>query len=239
MFNTLENTWDPSARRSWSTFASFAFQAMALSLLLLIPLFSIQGPPRLEWLRAVIAPPPPAPPAPPAVQSHAAPTTTNLYAGHLVPPQRIPHSIAMVDETDLPAAPNLDANGVLGGTGRSGDGVIHSLGPAAEWVAPPPRPAVNKPLRLSHISEGNLIYRVQPIYPEIARMARIQGQVVLRAVISKAGTIENLTLESGHPALVASAINAVKQWRYRPYLLNNEPVEVETEITVDFVLGGS
>jgi protein TonB len=210
---------------------------MALSLLLLIPLFSIQGPPRLEWLRALVAPPPPAPPAPPVSQHHASTTASNMSGLHVLQPTIIPSTIANIHEPVAPPAPDLD--GVPGGTGRRGEGVSRSFGPAADWVAPPPRPTANKPLRLSHFSEGNLIYRVQPIYPEIARLARIQGPVVLRAVISKAGTIENLALESGHPALVPAAINAVKQWRYRPYLLNNEPVEVETEITVNFVLGGS
>ncbi len=83
------------------------------------------------------------------------------------------------------------------------------------------------------------MHKVQPAYPQIARMARIQGPVQLHAIISKDGTIENLVVESGPPMLVAAAINAVRQWRYRPYLLNHEPVEVETEITVNFVLGGS
>jgi protein TonB len=92
---------------------------------------------------------------------------------------------------------------------------------------------------VSHWAEGNLIYRVQPIYPTLARQARIQGTVELRAVISKAGTIENLVLVHGHPMLSAAAIEAVRQWRYRPYLLNDEPIEVETEITVNFLLSGN
>ena len=99
--------------------------------------------------------------------------------------------------------------------------------------------AAAKPLLVSHWAEGNIIYRVQPNYPPIARQARIQGAVELRAIISKAGTIENLVVVSGHPMLVKSAIEAVRQWRYRAYLLNNEPIEVETEITVNFVLSGS
>jgi protein TonB len=94
------------------------------------------------------------------------------------------------------------------------------------------------PLRISHWAEGNLIYRVQPIYPPLARQARVQGAVELRAIISKSGTIENLAVLRGHPTLVPAAINAVRQWRYRPYLLNGEPIEVETEITVNFVLSG-
>jgi protein TonB len=86
--------------------------------------------------------------------------------------------------------------------------------------------------------EGNLIYRVQPQYPQLARQARVQGVVVLRAVISREGKIENLQLVTGHPLLVQSAMDAVSQWRYRPYFLNNEPVEVETQVTVNFTLSG-
>jgi periplasmic protein TonB len=95
-----------------------------------------------------------------------------------------------------------------------------------------------KPLRVSTLSEANLLHRVQPIYPPIAHLAGIHGAVELRALISKTGTIENLVVVSGHPMLVRSAIEAVRQWRYRLYLLNNEPIEVETEITVNFVLSG-
>ena len=85
--------------------------------------------------------------------------------------------------------------------------------------------------------EGSLIRRVQPVYPPLARNARIQGSVVLAAVISKAGTIENLTLITGHPMLVPAALQAVRQWRYRPYILNGEAIEVDTQITVNFILG--
>jgi len=87
--------------------------------------------------------------------------------------------------------------------------------------------------------EGNLIRRIEPVYPPLARSARIQGRVVLVAVISKAGTIENLHARTGHPMLVPAAVDAVSQWRYRPYILNSEPVEVETQITVNFTLGGN
>jgi protein TonB len=89
------------------------------------------------------------------------------------------------------------------------------------------------------MSEGNLIRRVPPGYPALARSARVQGTVVLQAVISKDGSIENLRLISGHPMLAPAALKAVQQWRYRPYILNNEPVEVETQITVNFSLAGN
>ena len=86
------------------------------------------------------------------------------------------------------------------------------------------------------MSEGDLVHKVVPAYPPLARAARLQGQVVLQAVISKQGTIENLRVLAGHPILIPAAIEAVRQWRYRPYILNNEPVEVETQITVNFSL---
>jgi len=88
------------------------------------------------------------------------------------------------------------------------------------------------------MSEGDLIRKTQPTYPALARSARIQGIVVLQAVISKQGTIENVTVLTGHPMLIAAAMEAVRQWRYRPYILNNELVEVETQITVNFSLAG-
>ena len=85
--------------------------------------------------------------------------------------------------------------------------------------------------------EGNLIRRVQPIYPPIARSAGIQGSVLLRAVIGRDGSIEKMQVLSGHPLLVKAAVDAVSQWLYRPYYLNDQPVEVETQVTVNFVLG--
>ncbi len=237
MFNTLENSWDKSARRGWSAAASFGFQAMALSLLLLIPLFTVQGPPRLLlWESTMI--PPSAPPAPSLAQEHQPHPTSNLSGEHVIQPPIIPTSIADVHDTQVADAPDGSELGVTGGTGLARRGVTNSIGdPAA--VAPPPPPSSTHPLRISRWAEGNLIYRVQPAYPPLARQARIQGVVQLRAIISKTGAIENLMVIGGHPMLVKAAIDAVRQWRYRPYLLNDEPLEIETEITVNFTLSGS
>ena len=237
MFSTLESTWDRSARRGWSTLASFGFQAMAVSLLLLIPLIWIQGPPKLQWFEPPqILTPPPAP-APPASGERRSTPSTNLSGTHLMQPPTIPTTIAILNEQPVASAPNIDEGGVAGGTGTR-RGVIGSIGPSVEVAPPPTPPAPTHPVRVSHWAEGNLIHRVQPEYPEIARQVRVQGPVQLRAIISKGGMIENLVVESGHPMLVGAAIKAVRQWRYRPYLLNGEPIEVETEITVNFVLGG-
>jgi len=240
MFSTLESAWDHSARRGWTTLASFAMQALGLSLLLAIPLVWVQRPPQLHWLERLVSPAALTPPAATqAAHTHSAATAvSSLPQRSFIAPQSIPlHAAAINDADSVPPAPDFPTIGTGSGRG-SGDGVAHGLGDGIP-VAIPTHAAAVKPLPVSHWAEGNIIYRVQPSYPPIARQARVQGTVELRAIISKVGTIENLVVVSGHPMLVKSAIEAVRQWRYRPYLLNNEPIEVETEITVNFVLSGS
>jgi protein TonB len=85
---------------------------------------------------------------------------------------------------------------------------------------------------------GMALSQPTPVYPPIAKAAHVQGVVVLHAIISKQGTIENLSVISGPPMLTTSAVDAVRRWRYRPYLLNGDPVEVETTINVNFTFGG-
>jgi protein TonB len=84
------------------------------------------------------------------------------------------------------------------------------------------------------VADGLKIHDVQPTYPQMARIAHIQGDVTLQATISKTGVIENLRAVSGHPILIQAAMDAVRQWKYKPYILNTEPVEVETTIVVKF-----
>jgi protein TonB len=122
--------------------------------------------------------------------------------------------------------PGGAAGGVIGG-------IISSTPTAVPKVATPQRVRVSQ-----GVTQGLVLRRVQPNYPPLARQARIQGSVVLQAEISKSGDIQNLRLISGHPMLGPAAIDAVKQWKYKPYILNGEPVEVETTITVNFTLAG-
>jgi periplasmic protein TonB len=89
-------------------------------------------------------------------------------------------------------------------------------------------------LAVSHLSEAQLLNRVEPVYPHIAAITGIQGQVKLHAIIARDGSIQSLNAISGHPLLVRAALDAVERWRYRPYYLNGEAVEVETFITVNF-----
>jgi protein TonB len=153
----------------------------------------------------------------------------------------------MIKEEEAPVAVGVAGGvpgGVVGGVaGGSMGGVIGGIigGEKSAVAVPLPKMAApTKPVRVSQgVSEGLLLRKVAPTYPPLARQARIQGSVVLQAIISKTGTIENLSVIQGHPMLVQYAIDAVKQWRYRPYMLNGEAVQVDTQITVNFTLGGS
>jgi protein TonB len=237
----LETSWAEHARRSWTTLTSFAVQATVTAILLLIPLIR---PIALPFLKPLATPVmlalPPGPP--PSTQSHAIehPAESNLAHGVLIMPRTIPTHIRDIQEESGPPQVALSGSNVFGSTG-AGDpnGILHALGKSSSSLPVPPPPAVAHPPRVSHMMEGNLIRRVQPDYPPIARSARIQGQVVLAAIISKEGRIENLRVLAGHPMLVRAALEAVSQWRYRPYILNGEPVEVETQITVNFSLSGN
>jgi periplasmic protein TonB len=99
-----------------------------------------------------------------------------------------------------------------------------------------PSPLPSRPLRISTMEPGSLIRRLQPVYPEPAKRAGIQGPVVLKAIIAKDGSIEQLQVVSGNPLLIAATLQAVREWHYRPYVLNGAPVEVETTIIVTFTL---
>ena len=119
----------------------------------------------------------------------------------------------------------------------SGFGVMGGMGSAPTVVARPEKP--KGPQRVSAgVMAGSIITRTQPVYPPIAKAAHVSGSVVLHAVISKTGTIENLEVISGPEMLRANALEAVRSWRYKPYLLNGEPTEVDTQVTVNFTFGG-
>ncbi|HMK29029.1 MAG TPA: energy transducer TonB, partial [Terriglobales bacterium] len=214
-------------------------QALAVAVVLALPLIYTEGLPKLQLL-TVSAPigPPPGPPQS-ARRQQTTPSHSNMFHGIVVAPQTIPASIQRVVEDGSAREAPPCAFCAAGGTGTvaASNSVLNSIGNSMA-VAPPPPPPAAHPLRVSQIMEGNLIHRVQPIYPHLAQMGRVQGTVMLRAIISRAGTIENLQVISGHPLLVGAAMDAVRQWRYRPYLLNGEPVAVETQVTVNFSLSG-
>jgi protein TonB len=239
----IESGGKLKTKRGATTLFSFVLQMILLGVLILIPLLYTEALPKQQLMTFLVAPPPPPPPPPPA----AAPVKvvkqiqTEIINGQLRTPTKIPQKIQMIKEEEAPPPMNSMA-GVVGGVpggvpgGQMGGvigGIISSTPVSVPKAATPTRVRVSQ-----GVTQGLLIRKVQPTYPPLARQARIQGQVLLQAEISKDGTIQNLRLISGHPMLTSAAIEAVKQWRYKPYILNGEPVEVETQITVNFTLSG-
>jgi len=161
-----------------------------------------------------------------------------MDAGKLVAPKVIPKDVKIIKEDAAPPDMGGISGGVPGGVaGGSMGGVIGGvIGSVGTAPPPPPRPTVTRTRVGGAVQNAKLVNRVQPIYPPLARQTRISGTVRLHAIIAKNGSVEQLTVESGHPLLVQAALDAVKQWRYQPTLLNGEPVEVDTEIDVIFSL---
>jgi periplasmic protein TonB len=233
-------------RHAFATTTSFVLNCMAIGLMLIMPLVFTESLPKGQLLTFLVAPPPPPPPPPPAaaqVQNIVKVIQTDmLNTGQLRTPTKIPQKVQMIREEDAPP-PMPATGGVVGGVpggipGGQLGGVIGGIVNATSNAAVPKFvPVTPQRVRISQgVTKGLLVQKVEPTYPPLARAARVQGDVVLSAIIDSNGQITNLQLVSGHPMLVPAAIAAVKQWRYKPYLLNGQPVEVETTITVIFSL---
>ena len=231
-------------RQSFATVTSFILNCLAIGVLLIMPLAFPESLPKGQLLTFLVAPPPPPPPPPPAAQVQRVVRqiqTDMMNTGQLRTPTRIPQRVQMIKEEDAPP-PMPSVGGVVGGVpggipGGQLGGVIGGIVNATNAAVPKFIPVTPQRVRISQgVTRGLLVQKVEPQYPTLARAARVQGDVVLSAVIDTNGQITNLQLVSGHPMLVPAAIAAVKQWRYKPYLLNGQPVEVETTITVIFSL---
>jgi protein TonB len=162
---------------------------------------------------------------------------SEMMNNQLTAPTKIPHDIKIVNAKEAPPTQSFGVAG-MEGLGGSAGGVI---GGVFGNSAPAPKVKAEAPKKVNisgGVAQGMLLNKTSPTYPPIAKAARVSGTVVLRATISKTGTIENLTIVSGPAMLQGAATDAVRTWRYRPYLLNGEPVEVETTVNVVFTLGG-
>ena len=217
---------------------STIFQVVLLGVMILMPLLYTEALPKQMLTTFLAAPPPPPPPPPPAqpVVQRVKPMAKLIEAGRLRAPTAIPKEIAMIREeqmTDLGTVVGGVPGGVAGGAmGGVIGGIIGGLVPQA--IAPP-REA--RRIRVGgNVQQAKLVNQVMPLYPPLAKSARIQGTVRLEAIIAKDGSIQNLRVISGHPLLIQTAMDAVRQWRYQPTLLNGEPVEVVTTIDVVFTL---
>ena len=229
-------------QQRWAALMSFALQVVFVTVIVVLPLYFTDALPLERIGRIIEMPavphsgPPPAPEQPTRVQR---PTSiSELDAGRRVIFHSIPRGPVrrIVDEV----APPQPYSGpyVPGATGTGpGSAVINDI--IGSGMRPPivPAPPSSKPVSISHIDEGLLIHKVTPLYPHIAMITRQQGTVQLHAIIGRDGTVEHLEAVSGPPLLIQAALDAVAQWRYRPYVLNGQPVAVETQITVNFRLG--
>jgi protein TonB len=235
-------------RKPWTVAISFAGQAALIGLAILVPLVSTEGlPHRLSIIDTLAEPPralPHRPAQAPAKQAATVPFQMNRRVLEL--PAAIPEKAAIIQDPEFVPAAGVGV-GVPGGFGDAAgsvNGVIDSLlsvrpaqPPPMLVVKQPAPPAPPKRIRLGGVvEESRLIAGPRPIYPPLARQARISGTVRLEAVISRDGTILDLRAVSGHPLLIPAAVAAVQRWVFRPTYLNGEPVEVATQIDVNFTL---
>ena len=223
-------------RKPYTILLSFAVQLVAVFIIVIIPLIYFDALPTAQFATLLTAPPPPPPPQTVKVVK-VAPKQFDM--GKLTAPKTVPKEIKMIVESEEPPS----AAGVVGGIpgGVAGGALSGILGGTAIAPPPPPPPPKPKPpqapVRIGgNVQQANLIRQPKPIYPPLAKAARVQGTVKFEAKISKEGSIEDLHLVSGPPLLVQAAMDAVKQWQYKPTLLNGEPVEVITTIDVNFTL---
>jgi protein TonB len=233
--STFESTGKIKTRsRRWMV-VTLAMNGTVLAILVLIPLVFPDALPRHMIATLLVAPeaPKPEPPPEPLRQRTAAPGSHSEYDnGRITAPPSIPTRIRMFNAPEHPIPNDFALN--LGSGMPDGNSPFGNGHPVT--VVHPPVPAS---IRLSSkLVEGNIVYKSIPQYPAIAKAVGAQGTIVLQAMISKTGTIENLHVISGPPMLQQAAIDAVKTWRYKPYMLNGQAVEVETTVNVIFKLEG-
>jgi len=223
---------------------AYALEIAFVATLVLVPLISTQGLPK-TFLRETVTPPPPPAPSAGRVAARAPVRPRLTQRETLSTPVKIPHNITRFVDKPVVASQTVAEELIGDVPGGAGDGYPGGvLNGAGFGLAPPPPPLpATKPRQPTKIHLGGvvqaakLIFGPKPAYPPLAMMARVQGAVRLEAVIARDGTVEHLKVLEGHPLLVNAATDAVSRWRYQPTLLNGEPVEVETEVVVNFILG--
>jgi periplasmic protein TonB len=216
---------------------SFLLEAALLAVIILVPyLYPAALPPQYMTVPLIS---PPSAPAPAMAEQRAAATATRprLETINLTAPSRIPTEIHQIVD---PAPDSLVMGAGPGGGSENGvpKALIDTVSPPSIPQVHPPKP--KGPIRISEgVAAGQLVVPIRPVYPAIGLATRTQGTVVVAATISTEGRIENLRVVSGPPLLVNAAVDAIRDARYRPYMLNGAPVEVETTISVVFRLDGN
>jgi len=230
----LESAPHPAHRAAWTKLVSVLLQSLALAVVFAIPLFHVE---RLQFV--------PMPPnirmaiieQPPAMHEQTTSASANTIPAMQTPilvPKWIPRHVAEGD--DQPPMSSSSSFGPPCGSNCGNAIPITNIISSAPPMVTVTQPHATKPPRVSEMRLGGLIHKVIPEYPIIAKQLRLEGAVVLLATVGKDGRVEHVQPISGPPLLVRPAMVAVEQWQYRPYLLNQEPVAVQTQITVNFVL---
>ncbi len=251
MFEQAFLTNAARTRRPWTVPLGFACELAVVAAAALLPLALPERLPATWRLPFIIHAPVRRATQPPSVRVIATSIERRTHPGAFVAPSFIPRGVPRVLDPEPLATGPAAAPGVGDADGARGVpwGIEGGMPlPAAQLPPPPPvrarepakpAPPPKPPARIvlgGNVQEAKLIHKVLPVYPPLARQARVSGQVRLAAVIGTDGRIRELRVLSGHPMLVRAAAEAVMQWLYRPTLLNGEPVEVSTEVKVDFIL---
>jgi len=242
----LENSATRPKKAFWEWMVSLAVHTILLSVLILMPLVFTDAIDMRQFSTTfLVAPPPPPPPPPPAapqVTKIARPAIkVFLQSGRLVAPTVIPEKVAMLKESDV--APDV-SGGVVGGVpggvpGGQAGGVLGGIitGAPKAWIPPAPATAPKAPIRVGgRVMAPRVISAPDPVYPPLARQARVYGDVVIDAVIDTSGNVVEMQVMSGHPLLVSAALDALKRWKYQPTILNEQPVPVQLLVTIRFRL---
>ncbi|MGA2326758.1 MAG: energy transducer TonB [Bryobacteraceae bacterium] len=239
-------------RRAWTVMVSFASQTILIGIGILMPMVVFDRLPQARLTPPLLAPPPPPPGPSASLKKHSVQVVDVKWQyrkGQLIAFRSMPPRAAQVtDPPDLEQETGPVCVGCpIGGVGPRGgtQGVPFGLGLAEPPPPPPPPPRreqkpVEKPpdpVRIGgQVMMAKLVRQVTPVYPPLARQARVTGTVQLQAVIGRDGRIQDLQVVGGHPLLIAAAVEAVRQWVYQPTTLNGTPVEVLTTIDVIFTL---
>jgi periplasmic protein TonB len=256
MFETI-NAVTGSGRRGWkeTLLASLLIHSLIFGVLIVIPLVYFQNLPSWDVVTvfAGVRAPDPAPPAPPppaparhpdATLATNRPIVINMEELIEPSPAKIPLPPDAIEVTGtiweiLQALPEGSDSGIPGGA----IGKFHTAGnlltssPHARLQPPPPPPLTRRePIKISVLEPSRLIHRVEPVYPDLAIRARVQGAVMLRVVVDESGVVREVEVTSGHALLRQAAMDAVRQWRYKPVILNGEPIPVSAAVTVNFFL---
>jgi periplasmic protein TonB len=244
MFESIrQETEEGSMKYFASLMVSLAVHAVIICALVVVPLVFFNVLQAHELLTFLIEPPqpPPAPPAPTPPVAAAAARHGGVIVEYGAPPKEIPTGIPPADDTDpivfdatraLLQIPGVEGSGQTGGIGK---GIIGLTNEPPKLEAPE-KPKPRQPIRVASLEQSKLVYKVNPVYPPLAARAHVQGNVILEAVVDEEGNVSTLKVLGGHPLLVDAALQAVRQWKYSPTVLNGEPVPIIATVTVVFRL---